>query len=275
MTADRLVLEAGSARLTVSASDGGRFSSLIVDGQELLVTEGFGPISWGCYPMVPFAGRIRHGRFTFLGQAVQMPINMAPHAIHGTVFDRRWDVIGAEAMSIDLGPDWPFAGRVTHRVALTPDGLDATLTLDADVPMPVSMGWHPWFRRHLTGTPERPTPASAPVELAFDAATMLVRDADGLPTGATVAPTPRPWDDCFTDLRRPPAVAWPERLRLELSSDAAYWVVYDEPVEAVCVEPQTEPPDFVNLAAAGGRQPTTVEPGRPNSTTMRWRWNRL
>jgi aldose 1-epimerase len=274
VTADRLILEAGDARLTVSAANGGRFSSLVVDGQELLVTEGFGPIQWGCYPMVPFAGRIRHGRFTFRGRDVVLPINMAPHAIHGTVLDRAWTITAPDSLSIDLGPAWPFPGRVTHGVSMTPDGLVASLTVEADVPMPVSMGWHPWFRRHLTGTMEEPTSTSAPVELDVDAATMLVRDAEGLPTGRTTAPAPRPWDDCFTDLRRPPAVTWPGQLRLELESDATYWVVYDEPVDAICVEPQTAPPDIVNLAPAAGREPPVVEPGQPLTTTMRWRWTR-
>ena len=275
MTADPLVLEAGAARLVVSAVDGGRFASLVVDGDELLVTEGDGPIEWGCYPMAPFAGRIRHGEFIFRGDDVRLPVNLPPHAIHGTVFDRPWRVTGPEMLSIDLGPSWPFPGRVTQRIALLPDGLDATLTLEADVAMPASLGWHPWFRRRLSGRAGHLRPASAPVELGFDAATMLVRDADGMPSGATTAPTPRPWDDCFTDVAHPPVVWWPDRLRLEIEADAAFWVVYDERPYAICVEPQTDPPDFVNLAAAAGAEPTSVEPGRPLAVTMRWRWGRL
>ena len=90
MSDGRLVLASGPARLSVSPADGGRFSSLVVDGHELLVTEGYGPIRWGCYPMVPFAGRIREGRFTFRGRAVELPRNLPPHAIHGTVFERPW-----------------------------------------------------------------------------------------------------------------------------------------------------------------------------------------
>ena len=34
---------------------------------------------------------------------------MPPHAIHGTVLDRRWHAIDASTIAIDLGPDWPFA----------------------------------------------------------------------------------------------------------------------------------------------------------------------
>jgi len=272
MSEDLLVLGAGDTRLTISPNLGGRFTSLVVDGHELLVTAGYGPIRWGCYPMAPFAGRIRDGRFRFRDRDVQLPLNLPPHAIHGTVFERPWTVTGPGALSIDLGPTWPFPGRVSQQVELTEIGLEATLTLHADEPMPVAMGWHPWFRRHLAGTPERPTAPSAGVELAFDAADMLVRGPDALPTGALSPPGPHPWDDCFTGLRAAPRVTWPGHLELELTSTADYWVVYDEPVEGICVEPQTAPPDFVNLATAVGREPPFAAAGRPATVSMVWRW---
>src|SRR5688572_13975962 len=110
-----LVLETADARLEVSPADGGRISSLVVRGSELLQTEGDGPMQWGCYPMVPFAGRIRRGQFRFAGRDVQLPLNHPPDAIHGTVFERPWRVDDPAAVSIDLGPSWPFAGRVVQR----------------------------------------------------------------------------------------------------------------------------------------------------------------
>ena len=42
---------------------------------------GYGPIRWGAYPMAPWAGRIRDGRFTFRGRDVRLPLNLPPHAI--------------------------------------------------------------------------------------------------------------------------------------------------------------------------------------------------
>ena len=71
-----------------------------------------------------------------------------------------------------------------------------------------------------------------------------------------------------------PRLTWPGTLALEIESACDHWVVYDEPVEGVCVEPQTAPPDFVNLAAAAGTEPTVVLPGRPLTATMHWRWSR-
>jgi aldose 1-epimerase len=250
-----IVLRSTRATLTVSPADGGRMASLVVDGHELLVTEGAGPIRWGCYPMAPWAGRIRDGRFSFRGRAVELPLNHEGHAIHGTVFDRPWTVTGPGAMTVDLGPSWPFRGRVTQRFALDDDGLRVELTLEADEPMPAVVGWHPWFRR--------------PVELEIDPQRMYERGPDGLPTGPLIDPGPRPWDDCVIELAGPPRLTWPHGLSLEISSDADHWVVYDETQDGVCVEPQTGPPNAVNIGGAA-----VVDPGAPRSAWMAWRWER-
>jgi aldose 1-epimerase len=71
-----IILEAGSARAVVADEVGGRIASLSVNGLELLVTEqqafdvlgtAPGPFGWGMFPMAPWAGRIRRGRFNFAG----------------------------------------------------------------------------------------------------------------------------------------------------------------------------------------------------------------
>lgn len=265
--ADVVVLRWDDAILAVDPVMGGRLASLVVGGHELLVTEGDGPIYWGCYPMVPFAGRVRDGRFRFAGRRHQLPLTMPPNAIHGTVLDRPWHVMTRSDQHVelvtDLGPDWPFQGEVVQTVALVAGGLEASLELRAAEPMPVVLGWHPWFRRTIDGT------AAA---LDFEARSQYLRGQDGLPTGATVPPTPRPWDDAFTDLVMPPRLTWPGIARLELRSDAPFWVVFDERPDAICVEPQTGPPDAFNLAAAIGVDPPVAAPDRPISIAMAWRW---
>ncbi len=260
--AHELRLEAASAALVVRPEEGGRLGSVTVDGRELLVTgDAGGFMQWGSYPMVPWAGRIRHGRFTFAGREHRLPLGMPPHAIHGVVYDCPWSVVDATTIAIELDERWPFRGRVAQRFALDEDGLAVTMTITADEPMPVALGWHPWFRRSIADD-------GATVRLSFDAREMLVRDAEGMPTGERVPPTPGPWDDAFTGLQGPPVLEWPGELRLELSSSCEWWVVYSEPVHAICVEPQSGPPDAVNL------DPEVVEPGRPLTHVMRWRWTR-
>jgi aldose 1-epimerase len=262
---DVVTLRAGDAALTIDPVAGGRFSSLVVGGNELLVTEGFGPIEWGCYPMAPFAGRIRDGRFTFGGRDYQLETNLPPNAIHGTVFTRPWEVtsrtVERAELATDLGPGWPFRGRVTQTVTLLRDGLDARLELEADDPMPAWLGWHPWFRREVSGST---------AELDFAAEQMYERGSDGLPTGDLIRPAPQPWDDAFVGVRTPVRLAWPGVLSLELTATADVWVVYDERPYAICVEPQTAPPDAVNLANI---EVPIAEPGQTLSMSMSWRWS--
>lgn len=257
-----LRLAAGDAELEVRPADGGRIASFTVAGRELLVTEGMGPVAWGAYPMAPFAGRVRHGTFGFDGRIHQLPINWPPHAIHGVVFDRPWSVDDDATISIRLAPEWPFAGSVVQRFDLEPERLAITMALHADEPMPADVGWHPWFRRRLG--PDEPE-----VELRFAAEAMFARDDEGIPTGELVPPSPRPWDDCFSGVPTDPVLVWPGAIELAIGSSCECWVVYDEPAEAICVEPQTGPPDSLNLG------PTIVEPGRPLVATMEWRWRPL
>jgi aldose 1-epimerase len=278
-TAEGVVLRAAGVRLTVDPRQGGRMTSLRIGEREVLVTEGWGPIDWGCYPMAPFAGRIRGGRFTFHGRDVQLPLNLPPHAVHGTVFERAWRVASQAddhvVLTIDLGRAWPFIGIVTQSIGLRPDRLDATLVLEADERMPASLGWHPWFRRYLDGALDGSGTTSAEVDLVVEAASMFERGADGLPTGVLVPPDPRPWDDAFTGVRSPLIVHWPGALEIALSSTADVWVVYDERVEGVCVEPQTAPPDAINLATAAGVEPDIADIAQPMTVSMTWRWRDL
>ena len=266
----RIVLEAEDVRLTIDAEAGGRIASLVVGGHELLVTEGHGPIWWGCFPMAPFAGRIRDGLFAFRGRAYQLPPTMPPNAIHGTVLDHPWEFTARSAgrveLATDLGPEWPFRGRAVQAISLVPGGLEAMLEVQARDTMPVALGWHPWFRRSID---------RADAQLEFEAGSMYVRGPDGLPTGSVAPPTPRPWDDAFTDVVVPPRLTWPGVLALDLRSTAPFWVVFDERDDAICVEPQTAPPDAFNLAAAVGVDPPIAAQDRPASIAMAWRWTRL
>ncbi|MFL5673071.1 MAG: aldose 1-epimerase [Chloroflexota bacterium] len=259
---EKLELSAQGVTAVIDLVAGGRVASLVVDGRELLKTTGDDPIAWGSFPMAPYAGRVRDAILHFEGVDHRLPRRLPPHAIHGTVLDKPWDVVGEATISTDLGPDWPFRGRAIQRFELGPDHLTCRLELHADDPMPASIGWHPYFLRRLEGV-------DAPLELDFDAGAMLVRDAAGIATDRTVVPGPGPWDDCFVDLRHPPVVRWPGFLELTIESGCPAWVVYTEPQDAICVEPQTAPPDAVNT------HPMIVRPGAPLVAEMTWRWRSL
>ena len=260
-----LELASGDARVFVLPDEGGRIASFRVGGHELLRTPDDDPGSthWGSFVMAPWAGRTRHGRFTFEGVGHQLAINAGAHAIHGTVRDRPWavdDVDGSLVrMTCNFGPAWPFAGWAEQLLVLRHDRLDLELSLHAThEAMPAVGGWHPWWQRRLTG--------GDPVDLDLVAGAMYVRDDEGITTSATVPPPPGPWDDCFTDLARPPVLRWPNALELTIESDCPCVVVYDEPEDSVCVEPQSAPPDALN------HEPAVATPGHPVVVHSTWRW---
>ena len=147
--------------MVVRPQDGGRLGSVSVGGRELLVPgDPRDPISWGATPWRRGPAACNLGRFSFDGRTHQLPITMVPHAIHGVVYDRPWSVLDDDTIAIDFDDRWPFRGRVVQRFALDEDGLEVTMTVTADEPMPVVVGWHPWFRRVLAE-------GAAPVALAF------------------------------------------------------------------------------------------------------------
>ncbi len=263
----RVTQRADDVEVAIDLAHGGRIASLVVDGCELMLTEPApgtsgveAAVSWGAFVMAPFAGRIRHGRFSWRGDEHELPANFEGHAIHGTVFDAAWTVVDDQTFRCELGPGWPYGGHVEHRVELTGEALTMRLELHAAVPMPVTMGWHPWFRRHLD--------RGEPAVIELEAQSMYVLDDEGIPDGTTTSPTPGPWDDCFTDVLRPPRVRWPGALELELSSSCVHWVAFDRRERAVCLEPQTDRPDAHNGEVA------VVEPGTPLVATTTWRWFR-
>ncbi len=268
-----ITLESKNARVAIDEEIGGRLASFEVDGLELLVRESDPEVAqspdpglaWGSYPMAPWASRIRRGEFELDGVQHKLPLRMPPHAIHGTVLDRVWAVESVDeshcTLSIDLGPDWPWAGEVRQRIELHDQSLCCQLEIRTQSTyFPFSMGWHPWFRRQLA--------RGAAAELDFQATQVYVRDAEDIPTGETVTPVPGPYDDTFTGVENNPRIRWPNALTLTLSSDLDHWVVYDALPHALCVEPLSGPPDALNIA------PQFVELQKPASGEFRISWTR-
>jgi aldose 1-epimerase len=210
---------------------------------------------WGSYPMVPWPGRVRRGRFSFDGVEHQLPINFGPHAIHGTGFEQSWDVVDSREHSCALSCHlaWVLGGESAQFIELAEDSLTCTLIARAgDHAMPAAVGWHPWFIK----------PVHA--DLRFEK--MYLRDDDFITDGRIVDPPPGPWDDCFTGPLATPTL-WIDGLEVSISSDCDYWVVYDMPEHATCVEPQSATPDAFNLGGA-----TRLEPGEELRRTMTIRW---
>ena len=127
--------------------------------------------------------------------------------------------------------------------------------------MPAHCGWHPWWSRELE------TSGASAVEVELHADGMYLRDDAGIPTGVLAPVSGPPWDDCFTELGAPVAVLrWPKMVDVAIETDCPCIVVFTEPEHAVCVEPQSGPPNEFNL------RPHVVTPDAPLVVHSTWRW---
>jgi aldose 1-epimerase len=243
-------------------ADGGRLVSFQVGDRELLVAHGKDVFHFGSFVIAPWVGRLRDARLNFGGVQRQFAANAGPHALHGLVTDRPWQVSGDGELSIELGEPWPWPCRIVQRAELGKGRATFRIEVHAREAMPAAVGWHPWFVRRLAGTP-----ASAALELDAQPRRMWANDAAGLPTGELTAAAPRPWDYCFRDLPAAPVVRWPGELELTVGSDCEDWVIYDMEEAGICVEPWTGPPNSLNMPT-----PRIVTPDAPLTASMTWTW---
>lgn len=240
-------------------TDGGRLASFTVDGHELLVTEGAKPTRWGSFPMIPWCGRLAHGRLVFDGSLHEFSLTSPPHANHGITHLKPWDVVATTDHSFELQTsldgEWPFGGSATQTFSIANGALTVQAVVTAhDMPMPAMAGWHPWFRRVLD--------TGAVADLRFDAASAYETDADMIPTGSLIEIPNGPLNETVVGMVGHPTITWPGTVTLDIGSSFDHWVVFTEPDHALCVEPQSGPPNQVNAA------PVTLGPGESLTGTM-------
>lgn len=246
----------------IAPAAGGRIAQITCDGAGWLAgydADNAAAIAWGCFAMLPWAGRIRRGRFGFGGRELALPANLGAHAIHGVGFVLPWEIAAHSGSRADLvlalprDASWPFGGRAMQSLQVQGRKLRLELAVQAGVqpmPRPV-MGWHPWFVK--------------PDKLDFAPTHHYARDAEGIATRTMAGVPPAPWDDCFINTR--PAHLFRHDQVLRLASDCDHWVVFDERSHATCVEPQSGPPDAFNLRA--GQQ---LEPGASITAWFELEW---
>lgn len=278
-------LRSGATAAKIDPAAGGRIVSLMVGDVERILPKPSVDArltSWGCFPMVPWPGRLAEGRIPTARGEVRLEANKPPSAIHGLGFESAWTILEQSDTSVSLscelrGRGWPFGGVARQTVRLGPASLDLELEVgDYTRAGPAGLGWHPWFTRPRTGD----------LALTLDAQQVLVLDADTIPTGEVRMVTEaedlragpqlgdRRLDHVYVDATGPAIVRWPD-LELRIDFDRPLnTVVVHTPKTGVCVEPQTMWPNAPLLAAHGvpGTGLRTLVPGERLRARHRWTW---
>jgi galactose mutarotase-like enzyme len=269
-------LDVGAQRFTWQPERGGRLVSWCVDGIELLGSNGDHPVAYGMYPMAPWAGRIADNTIRTedakrLGVSLDHDffarINHDPWAIHGTCFTDPVDDMGITGNCMRARQQirhWPWRAELISDWTILEHGFESRLTLISDEPSPVILGWHPWFRKVIS---------EATAAWSMESAVMAVR-RDSLPTGEWIAKsdTVGPYDDVFESPGCSASIHWPGVMSLDIESSHPWFVVYDEPAEVFCIEPQTNIPNAFRAPFAG--EPDIADADSPVSLTNRWTWRR-
>ena len=212
------------------------------------------PLGIACFPMVPYVGRIRRGRFGDVALAPNHPVSEYP--LHGHGWLRTWEVAGHQADHCRLsyrhqGGEWPWSYAAEQHYRLGECGLTMLLAVRnlSDRPMPVGLGQHPYFPRRQ----------GCRIETHLE---KVLWPSDDLVADET-RPVPGDWgfdplhevgsaplDHGFAGWRGAAEIAWsdqPARLRVTASANGRFLQIYAPPgQDFFCLEPMTSMPDAVN-----------------------------
>ena len=247
-----MMLRNADCCITLDAAHGGAIRDFRWRGLDVLRPAVAGaavdPFSLACFPLVPYANRIAHGRFSSNGRAVQLRRNWDgdPHPLHGQGWRAAWTTERASESTALLafqggGDDWPWRYRAEQEVTVLADGLDLRLAVRnlSDSAMPAMLGLHPYL------------PACAQATLQTLARTVWLTDAQALPVQEVLVPPdwsfekPRGvgrlgLDHCFDHWEGLAIVRWQDRvLRISTTGCGALHVYAPAGADFFCLEPQS------------------------------------
>jgi aldose 1-epimerase len=123
---------------------GAHIEQLILDGDEVIKPSNA--------VLIPYAGRVRNGRYTYEGERYQLPAGREGHASHGFAKDTIWEVVDMQQASAKFkatlrGEGYP--GILETEIIYALSG--ATFSTDCAVKnvstrdCPIVVGFHPYF----------------------------------------------------------------------------------------------------------------------------------
>lgn len=236
------------------------------------------PNQMGCFPMLPFVGRIREGRFLWRGQAFALPVNAREidpvNTIHGYGWLAPWscaETAHGAVMSLEAAAgEWPWAFRAEQTIQLRADGYVHVVSLTnlSDSPMPAGFGLHPYFPRNAeTRLIARFTAEVIASPDGLDAHDEAQDWWDGRPVSARVV------DNAYAGREGPMRLVWPDRdfaVSIVPSSGLPHATIFaPSGADFVCVEPISHLPDALNAGPVAIRQEVrALAPGETWSETV-------
>ncbi len=274
--AGRFDLHAGALRLALRADLGASIAGLW--HRDTPVLRSLDPAELddvaqaACFPLLPYANRLGHGRFRFKGRDHSVSQNLPgePHALHGVGWRRPWTIDSHTAqdavmrLSHQADADWPYAFEAVEHVNLTPSALGIQLILtNTDVaPQPVGMGW--WLR----------FPKRARSRLHIELGQRWEADVTGLPIRKVNQPgvdgdvSHLDFDHAFEGWSGPARIR-DERFSLQLRAGTSYLVLQSHPDDdQFAIAPCSHVPNAIHMADPTAHGLRSLQPGESCEMSM-------
>ena len=258
-----MIVEISNAnnRLIIDSALGGRAIQWFYNDLQILGDKGDNPLVGGWYLMAPWPGRIRDNQVIYKGKTYPQEINFQKWAIHGTVAFSEGKVQNQTSDSVEIvhktNNDWPISMEILQRWSITSKYLKCYARISTiEGEFPAELGWHPWFNRQLT--------RGKLAKFGIEAVSQYIKDENFFTLNETKEIGIPPFDDAFYVPSGKGFIEWPEALRIDFSTDLDTFVVFDEPEDVFCIEPQTGPPDAINRAS------NVVTPQNPLEASVKW-----
>lgn len=215
-------------------------------------------VQLGCFPMLPYAGRVRDARFGWRGAEIEVARHTPePHGLHGEGWVAQWDVALAEESQCSLTMQHregalQFDARMDY--CLKEDGLSlvTSITSRAAIALPFGIGQHPWF------------PREEGAQLQLSAKRFWLEAPGGFPSQSITIPPeldhargndlPLAWrNNCYEGWDGKAVITYPgsgHTVTLTASETLGWLMVYANPdCDCVCLEPQSHLPAAHNTGS--------------------------
>lgn len=247
-------------RLLIDTALGARVVECHIGKYQILAPLKDHPLIGGWYLMAPWAGRIENNQITFESKTYPQKINFQNWAIHGTVCFEESKIINQKQDLLETinysNSDWPVKAEIYQKWFVTSKSIKCSATIKVDKKFPAQIGWHPWFKRDIGNNKN--------AKYAIQAVSQYIKTKEFVTLNETKDISIPPFDDAFHVPSGKGFIEWPDALRIDFESDHQTFVVYDEPEDVFCIEPQTSAPNANNHAIH------VATPDKPLSAFVKW-----